>query len=124
MGDHAVQLTPNRIAGLKALRAADKFGPEPSMFYSGAPSESIRAECEARLNEMIERLLGELEADPRKAVALEEFGRTLPDFETYDSEERDRVCSYLEQIMDILNIDSSDGLLNSWRYGFDPAGGS
>ncbi len=27
---------------------------------------------------------------------------------------------YIETIMDILGIESSDGLLNQWRYGFDP----
>jgi hypothetical protein len=36
-----------------------------------------------------------------------------------DSEERDRILSYLEEIMEILGIESSHGLLNEWRYGFD-----
>ena len=94
------------------------------MLYPGAPTEEVRAECEGRLNDLVDRLLRMLEADPRKAVALEEFRKVLPYFEMHDSEERDRVCSYLEQIMDILGIDSSDGLVNIWRYGFDPAQGT
>jgi uncharacterized protein DUF4844 len=94
------------------------------MFYPGAPTEDVRAECQGRVNELVDGLLWALEADPRKAVALEEFRKVLPNFEMHDSEERDRVCSYLEQIMDILGIDSSDGLVNVWRYGFDPAKGT
>ncbi len=34
--------------------------------------------------------------------------------------EQDRVLLYFEQIMDIAGIQSSDGMLNDWRYGFDP----
>jgi hypothetical protein len=37
-----------------------------------------------------------------------------------DSEEQDQTAHYVEQILEILGIESSDGLLNSWRYGFDP----
>jgi hypothetical protein len=119
MPDHPLQLTPDRIASLSALRVAAKFIPDAAMLYSGAPSESVRAECEARVNELIDRLLGELASNPRKETALAIFRSALPQFETADSEERDRVCSYLEQIMGILGIESSDGLLNTWRYGFD-----
>jgi hypothetical protein len=120
MSDHPLQLTPDRIASLHALRVAAKFTPEAAMLYSGAPSESVRAECEARVNELIDRLLDELASNPRKEAALEAFRSALSRFDAFDSEERERVCSYLEQIMDILGIESSDGLLNTWRYGFDP----
>jgi hypothetical protein len=120
MPDHLLQLTPDRIAALSALRVGSTFVPETALLYSGAPSESVRAECEARVNDLIDRLLGELGPEPRKEVALAEFRNALSHFETSDSEERERVCSYIEQIMDILGIESSDGLLNTWRYGFDP----
>ena len=120
MPDHPLQLTPDRIASLNALRVAPKFTPDAARLYSGAPSESVRAECEARLNQLIDLLLGELPSNPRKEAALAAFRSALSQFETADSEERERVCSYLEQIMDILGIESSDGLLNTWRYGFDP----
>jgi len=36
-----------------------------------------------------------------------------------DSEEKDRALSYMEEIMDIYGIESSDGRLNKLRYGFD-----
>jgi hypothetical protein len=66
-------------------------------------------------------LLVALATAPRKAVALAEFQKALAGFEHSDSEERDRACTYIEQIMDILDIESSDGLLSTWRYGFDPS---
>jgi hypothetical protein len=44
----------------------------------------------------------------------------MPAFELVDSEERDRFLDYLNELMSIFSIESSDGLLNTWRYGFDP----
>ena len=38
----------------------------------------------------------------------------------FHEEECDRLLHYMEEIMDITSITSSDGLLNEWRYGFDP----
>lgn len=37
-----------------------------------------------------------------------------------DSEDQDQFCSSIEALMDIVGLESSDGLLNTWRYGFDP----
>jgi hypothetical protein len=44
----------------------------------------------------------------------------LDAFEPGDTEDRERLCGYLEEIMEIFGIESSDGLLNRWLYGFDP----
>ena len=45
---------------------------------------------------------------------------SYPGAPSEDSEERDRVLFYAEEVMDILEIESSGGLLSRWRYGFDP----
>ncbi|PRX12568.1 DUF4844 domain-containing protein [Nonlabens ulvanivorans] len=37
-----------------------------------------------------------------------------------DTEDRERVCSYIEELMDIVELESSNGLLNKFMYGFDP----
>lgn len=37
-----------------------------------------------------------------------------------DSEDQDQFCRSIEALMDIVGLESSDGLLNIWRYGFDP----
>ena len=36
-----------------------------------------------------------------------------------DTEDRERVCSYFEELMDIVGLKSSDGQLNKFMYGFD-----
>ena len=55
---------------------------------------------------------------------MSEFAAELERFTEPDTEERERFCGYLEEIMDIVGIESSDGLLNGWLYGFDLPGAS
>lgn len=37
-----------------------------------------------------------------------------------DTEDRERVCLYFEELMDIVGLESSNGQLNKFLYGFDP----
>ncbi|WP_289056099.1 DUF4844 domain-containing protein [Carboxylicivirga marina] len=37
-----------------------------------------------------------------------------------DTEDRERVCSYFEELMDIVGLENSNGQLNKFMYGFDP----
>lgn len=105
---------------LRHLRAEPKFHSDMPTLYPGALNEEIRARCEHQLNALIDRLTDGLPARATKQYVLEEFRTTLAAFQSEDSEERDRLLHYMEQIMDITGIVSSDGLLNEWRYGFDP----
>ena len=38
----------------------------------------------------------------------------------YDSEDRERILLYFQEIMDIVELKSSNGQLNNFYYGFDP----
>jgi hypothetical protein len=51
---------------------------------------------------------------------LSEFLQMLEAFEGHDTEEREKACAYCERVMDLLAIESSDSVLNTWLYGFDP----
>jgi Domain of unknown function (DUF4844) len=112
-------LTPEQKQGaLTQFIAKKKFIEE--RFYPGATNERDRVRYEAKVNE----LAGQLEklgiAEQTKAAVLALFRPTMVEFEDADSEERDRFLQYLEELMGIFGIESSDGLLNKWRYGFDP----
>ncbi len=86
-----------------------------------APTEEIRQTSAACIDALLDRLAVGLPQNPTTSFVLAQFASTLRKFEVADSEEQDRACMYLENIMDILGIESSDGLLNTWRYGFDPS---
>jgi Domain of unknown function (DUF4844) len=107
-------------AKLQALRDESKFHKDMTLVYPGAIDEAKRGSLQARLDDLLERLIAGLPSSPTKDYVLREFQLTLPLFEPEDSEDRDRFLTYLEQVMAIVGIESSDGLLNNWRYGFDP----
>ena len=115
-------ITAATLADLHEFRLEAKFQEDLVAFYPGAPDEVIRVRCESRLNGLLDRLIAGISSNPSKDYVLQEFRATLGLFDAEDSEERDRVALYLERVMDIVGIESSDGLLNQWRYGFDPPG--
>jgi Domain of unknown function (DUF4844) len=118
MSDHSLNVTPETLARLAELRKAAKFHREN--FYPGAMSEGERLIAQHFVNDMLDRLQSALNPASRKAFVMAEFLKMLRHFEQWDSEEREQVCTYCERVMDILGIQSSDGLLNQWLYGFDP----
>lgn len=109
---------PDRQQALARFIAKKKFVEEPG--YPGATNEPDRLRYEAEVNELARSLSMLTPAEQTKAVVLEKFKPTMAKFEYADSEEQDRFLRYLEELMDIFGIESSDGLLSKWRYGFDP----
>lgn len=37
-----------------------------------------------------------------------------------DIQDKERLSSYIEELMDIVELESSDGQLNNFMFGFDP----
>jgi hypothetical protein len=107
-------------ASLQDLIMVVKFKND-GFLYTGAHPEIKRLYYEASVNQLIRRLMDYKPKRLTKQAVMQEFKPTLADFDDADSEDKDAMLSYLEQIMDILSIESSDGMLNKWRYGFDPA---
>ena len=120
MPDKDLVITSAVLQKLIALRAEPKFHKDWDRFYSGAPTEEIRRKAESAMNKMLERLLTGIKKSPKKSYVLAEFSELLNSFVHHDSEEREECCEYCERVMKLLEIESSDGLLNTWLYGFDP----
>jgi len=116
---NALELTDNTISELRDFLAQKKFIEDSALMYPGAPSEQVRASAELIINDLVSRLIVGAPGNPTKVYVLGQFELSLSQLESLDSEERDRALSYLEKIMEILSIESSDGLLNNWRYGFE-----
>lgn len=45
----------------------------------------------------------------------------LERFDNYnlDTEDREKLCGYFEDILDAIDLESSGGAINTWLYGFD-----
>jgi len=106
---------------LRELKSQKKFLANLALFFPGAPDELIRIEAENVINSALVKLI----ESPSDSFTENEFWLTLKvaakQLAKMDSEEMDRGLSYMEEIMDIYKIESSEGRLNEWRYGFEPS---
>lgn len=69
------------------------------------------------LDDLVDRLLQGIAANPTKLWVLAQFQSSLQLVEDEDTEGRDHFGLELERIMEILGIDSSDGLLSCYLGG-------
>ena len=116
-----LNITEPMLARLAAFGAQPKFGKTPGQVWNGTSMVGVRIPGEPLVNELVGRLQLKLQTDPRKTVVLAEFAATLKAFPDADTEDREEMLGYLEAIMDIIGIESSDGLLMAWLYGEDLA---
>ena len=118
------KLLPNGInvkAALQNFKSQEKFVEDLRELYPGAPDEQTRILAEDIINTVVDELI--IATDNN--LSEKEFWGILKtaalQLETMDSEEMDQGLMYMEKLMDIYKIESSDGRLNEWRYGFDPS---
>ncbi len=112
---------PEIISALEALKDQKKFVEDMSQFYPGAPNEITQVKAEKIINDALLKLIKTSNdgiTEVKFWLVLESAARLLSNM---DSEEIDRGLKYIEEIMDIYGIESSEGRLNKWRYGFDPS---
>ena len=112
--------TPQVVTALEGLKLEKKFTEDAARFYPGAPNEVVRVQAQEIVDRAIGVLLFETTgglSEDRLWMVLESAARQLA---ALDSEEQDRGFAYLEEIMAMLGVESSEGRLNGWRYGFKP----
>jgi hypothetical protein len=115
--DADLRISPLHLDELRQLRAERKFIEDWTIHYPGPQNEISRAAAEAKVNVLLDTLLAGLPSHKTKSFVLARFKSTLRGWDDIDSEDRDRLLGYLQQIMQILGVDSSNELLNVWRYG-------
>jgi hypothetical protein len=118
--DEKLDLPADAMARLEDLRRAQKFVPEVDGLYTGVHDASERLAAEATVNAVIERVEQLASGAPTKKAVLGEFSLGLSKITLSDTEDREQAALYMERIMDCVGMESSDGLLNTWMYGFDP----
>jgi len=113
---------PQQAEGeLSRIKAIRKFEPD-GIIYTGIIDPLKRSIAEAAINSAISNIASGIRSHPTKAFVLERFQRALSLIDAAgvtDSEDREAVARYLEQVMDAVGVESSDGMLSNWVYGFD-----
>ena len=106
------------------FKKKDKFDKDPEIHYPGASTKEMKRKMTTRINLAADEFLTEIKSKPTEKDLQQAIGRGLSKFKDIyldmDSEDQDRVCTYFEELMDIVGLESSGGQLNIFRYGFDP----
>tara|TARA_R110000796_G_C14365157_1_gene413301 strand:+ start:129 stop:575 length:447 start_codon:yes stop_codon:yes gene_type:complete len=94
-------------------------------FYPGIEDEKMRPIFTEKINEIATDFKTVAESKkPTDKKYQEKIGIGLSRFAKIylelDTEDRERVCTYIEELMDIVELESSNGQLNKFMYGFDP----
>ena len=109
----------------KQFKARQKFTPDSSGLYTGLGDKSLLPILNEKMNLLADDFAGlanKQTATPkdyqqRIKIGLNRFSSV---YNRLGTEDRERLCNYVEELMDIVGLDSSDGLLNNFMYGFDP----
>ena len=116
--EQSLEFGPKISSQLESLLSEKKFVEDFSLGYPGAPSEEIRIQAESIINKLINRLISASNKRANVGFLWQKMESASRELSELDSEELDRGFSYFESIMDIYSIESSEGRLNEWRYGF------
>uniref|UniRef100_UPI00404A6FBA DUF4844 domain-containing protein n=1 Tax=Flavobacterium sp. TaxID=239 RepID=UPI00404A6FBA len=124
-GQNPIEMTTPENAHEKfvAFIAKKKFLPEN--FYPGIADEKMRPIFTEKINQIAIdfKTVAESEKPTDKKyqekikIGLSSFAQIYLEL---DTEDRERVCTYVEELMDIVALESSNGQLNHFMYGFDP----
>ena len=124
-GQNATEMKTPENANEKFAKfiAKKKFVEEN--YYPGIADEKMRPVFTEKINQIATDFKTVAESEnPTDKKYQEKIEIGLSSFaDIYmelDTEDRERVCAYFEELMDIVGLESSNGLLNNFMYGFDP----
>ena len=126
-GQGQINTPQNAMIEFNKFQVKEKFQQDDSLFYPGIEDPSKRPIFTEIINLAaldFKRLASKGSATDKEYQTAIELG--LKRFDPYvlelDTEDRARVASYFEEMMDIVGLESSNGHLNNFVYGFDPTG--
>jgi hypothetical protein len=117
MADQTLHVTPAMLDNLNNLKTKLTFGPDPETMYTGVSDPAERKSAQLVFANLVDVLARDLSKHPSKVFVLQQFELALSRAPVFDTEDRERAGIYCEKIMDVLSIESSDGVLNRWLYG-------
>ncbi|WP_421824980.1 DUF4844 domain-containing protein [Flagellimonas oceanensis] len=94
-------------------------------YYPGIADEKMRPIFTEKINDVASDFKSVSESEnptdekyqEKIKIGLSKFADVYMEL---DTEDRERVCTYFEELMDIVGLESSNGQLNKFMYGFDP----
>lgn len=124
-GQGQIKTPENAMTKFEEFKNKEKFLEDDKIFYSGIGDPKLKPILTEKINiaaddfkELVDKgNITEKEYQNAIKVGLDRFSDL---YLQLDTEDRERVCNYFEELMDIVGLESSGGHLNSFMYGFDP----
>jgi len=103
----------------------EKFLQDEQFFYPGISDQNLKPVLTGKINvaaDDFKKLADKGNATDKEYQNVIKIGldRFADQYLHLDTEDRERVCSYFEELMDIVGLESSGGHLNNFMCGFDP----
>lgn len=125
-GQRQIQTPENAMTKFQEFKNKEKFLQDDKLFYPGIGDPNLKPVLTEKINIVVDDFKkladkgNSTDKDYQNAIknGLERFSDI---YLQLDTEDRERVCYYFEELMDIVGLESSDGHLNNFMYGFDPA---
>jgi len=102
--EQSLDVTPIVMAQLRSLRSEPKLTDLP-----GAPAAAERQMMEPIINETLDRLIKGLPQHPSKLWVMAQLEPFVAQYHLTDTELRERCSVYVERILAIVGITSTDG---------------
>ncbi|HRX16565.1 MAG TPA: DUF4844 domain-containing protein [Spirochaetota bacterium] len=115
----------NTMIKFEEFKNKEKFLKDDRLFYPGISDPKLKPVLTEKINLVADDFIkltdkpNSTDKDYQNAIkiGLERFSDI---YLQLDTEDRERVCNYFEELMDIVGLKSSGGHLNDFMYGFDP----
>jgi len=124
-GQGQIKTPENAMTKFEEFKRKEKFLEDDKLFYPGVGDPKLKPTLTEKINlsakdfkELADKgITTDKEYQDAIKKGLYRFSDIYLDL---DTENRERICSYYEELMDIVGLESSGGHLNNFMYGFDP----
>lgn len=123
-GQGKITTPKDAMTNFENFKNKEKFLPESAILYPGIGDEKLKPILTEKINlaaddfKKVAESNNAADEDYQNAIkiGLNRFG---PIYLDLDTENRERICAYFEELMDIVGLESSGGQLNDFMYDFD-----
>jgi len=125
-GQRQLKTPEDAIKKIDEFKNKEKFIKDDRIFYPGIGNIKLKPILTEKINlsanDFKELASKVTPTDSEYQDAIKNgLNRFEENYFDLDTEDKERICGYYEELMDIVHLESSGGHLNNFMYGFDPA---
>jgi Domain of unknown function (DUF4844) len=120
-----IKTPKNAMTKFEEFKFKEKFVKDDKLFYPGIGDQNLRPILTEKINHVADDFKkiaekGNVKEQEYQNVIKNGLNIFAEIYLQLDTEDRERICSYFEELMDIVGLESSGGYLNKFMYDFVP----